>query len=162
MSRARALGRGAVKGIGGTVVGVGVGAVGYAIHGLSSKITAPAGDMTKYPARFWIPGAAMLVVGHVLRRKPKTMLAGAALCGAAGFSIAEGATLAYTIKSNAKAQAATGTSGLAPGMYTETGAVFGGNTGAVFGPLDNVGALMNPNDTVGSLQESEINEYMNI
>lgn len=153
MSRARALGRGAVKGLGGAVLGAGVGAVGYAVHGLSSKITAPDGDMSKYPSRFWIPGAAMLVVGHVLRRKPKTALAGAALCGAAGFSIAEGATLAYTIKGNQKAQAAAGTQGLAPGMYSETGAVFSAG--------DEVGALMTPGETVG-MNESEIEQLMNV
>lgn len=154
MSRARTLGRWAVKGFGGSVLGAGVGAVGYAVHGLSSKITAPDGDMSKYPGRFWIPGAAMLMVGHVMRRKPKTMLAGAALCGAAGFSIAEGAALAYTIKSNAKAQAATtGTSGLAPGMYNETG--------AVFSPHDEVGALMTPGETVG-LNEAEIEQLMSV
>lgn len=154
MSRARALGRGAVKGLGGSVLGAGVGAVGYAVHGLSSKITAPDGDMSKYPGRFWIPGAAMLVVGHVMRRKPKTMLAGAALCGAAGFSIAEGASLAYTIKSNANAQAkAAGTQGLAPGMYSETGAVFSSR--------DEVGALMTPGETVG-MNEAEIEQLMNV
>ena len=158
--KARALGRGAVKGLGGSVLGAGVGAVGYAVHGLSSKITAPNGDMSKYPSRFWLPGAAMLVVGHVMRRKPKTMLAGAALCGAAGFSLAEGATLAYTIKSNAKAQAAAGTSGLAPDMFNETGAVFG-ETGAVF-TGETVGALMTPGDTVGSLMNDEQNAYMNL
>jgi FtsH-binding integral membrane protein len=158
--KARALGRGAVKGLGGSVLAAGVGAVGYAVHGLSSKITAPNGDMSKYPSRFWIPSVAMLVVGHVMRRKPKTVLAGAALCGAAGFSIAEGATLAYTIKSNAKAQAAAGgTSGLAPDGYSETGAVFG-ETGAVYG--ETVGARMTPGETVGSIMNDEQNAYMNL
>lgn len=116
------LGKAAARGIGGTVLAGGVGAIGYGVHGMSSKITAPDGDMSKYKTRFWIPGVAMLAAGHFMRRRPKTALMGAALCGAAGFSIAEGATLAYTIKVNEKAQGGAGgeTKGL---VYDETGAV---------------------------------------
>lgn len=153
MSRARNIGRAAAKGIGGTVLAGGVGAIGYGVHGMSSKITAPGGDMSKYPARFWIPGAAMLVAGHVMRRRPKLMLAGAALCGAAGFSIAEGAALAYTIKQNANAQAkAAGTQGLAPNAYDETGAVFSPNdAGALLSHSETVGIGNTVNDQVESL-----------
>jgi hypothetical protein len=146
-SRARALGRGAVKGIGGTAMGMGVGAVGYAAHGLSSKLTAPNGDMSKYPTRFWIPGAALAIAGHIMRRKPKLHDMGCALTGAAGFSLAEGATLAYSIKQNATAQTSAGTQGLAPGMYNETGAVFSAN--------EDVGALVSAQESVGNLQDQE-------
>jgi hypothetical protein len=129
-----------------------VGAIGYAIHGLSSKLTAPAGDMTKYPTRFWIPGVAMLAAGHFMHRRPRLANAGIALCGAAGFSIAEGATLAYTIKQNQKTQAAqssgttTTTQGLGdgPSIY---------DAGAVLESSD-VGALLAGNE-VGEIYSVE-------
>lgn len=145
MSRARAAGRKLAKGLGTTVLGGGVGAIGYALHGLSSKLTAPNGDMTKYPGRFWIPGVAMLAAGHFMHRRPKLSNAGIALCGAAGFSIAEGATLAYTIKQNQKTQAASSgatTQGLGDGpSYYETGAVMGASdTGALL-PGNEVGEI---------------------
>lgn len=149
MSRARALGRFAARGLGGSVVGVGVGAVGYGVHNMASKITAPNGDMSKYPTRFWIPGLAMGFAGHFMRRKPKLALMGAALCGAAGFSIAEGANLAYTIKQNQKAQgqpASPGVQGL-----DETGAVMGARsfeTGALL-PASEVQGIYDEN-LVGS------------
>jgi hypothetical protein len=145
MSRARAAGRKLAKGLGTTVLGGGVGAIGYALHGLSSKLTAPNGDMTKYPSRFWIPGVAMLAAGHFMHRRPRLANAGIALCGAAGFSIAEGATLAYTIKQNQKTQAASSgatTQGLSEGpgnlpSYYETGAVMGpSDTGALLNGAD--------------------------
>ncbi len=152
MSRARAAGRKLAKGLGTTVLGGGVGAIGYAIHGLSSKLTAPNGDMTKYPSRFWIPGAAMLAAGHFMHRRPRLANAGIALCGAAGFSIAEGATLAYTIKQNQKSQAAsqgTTTQGLGdgPSMYDSYDA------GAVMAQRD-VGALLAGED-VGEIYSVE-------
>jgi hypothetical protein len=135
--------------LGGTVLGGGIGAIGYAIHGLSAKITAPGGDMTKYPTRFWIPGVAMLAAGHFMRRRPKLANAGTAMLGAAGFSIAEGAILAYTIKQNAKATTApatTQTQGLqtGPSYYSETGAV------------------LNSADTGALLQGSEVGEVYNV
>lgn len=120
-SRARAAGRAVVKGLGGTLLAGGVGAIGYGIHGIAGKITAPGGDMSKYPSRGWIPGAVMLVAGHLLKRRPRLTTAAIALQGAAGFSLAEYGTLAYTIKQNASSQpAATGTQGL---VVDDAGAV---------------------------------------
>jgi hypothetical protein len=141
-SRARRAGRAVAKGAGGTVLGVGVGAIGYGIHGISGKITAPGGDMNKYPALGWIPGVAMAAAGHFMKQKsPKLATAGIALTGAAGFSLAEYATLAYTIKQNAKAQAAsTGTQGL----IADAGAVMSYND------VNDTGALLTGHEVESS------------
>jgi hypothetical protein len=115
----------------------GVGMVGYAIHGLSAKITAPGGDMSKYPKLGWVPGVAMLVAGAYMRNKPKLTTVGIALQGAAGFSLAEYGTLAYTIAQNAKQQAAAQANAPATTQGFETGAVMG------FNDVHDAGALLN-------------------
>lgn len=148
MSRARALGKAAARGFGGTLVATGVGAVGYGVHNLASKLTAPNGDMSKYTTRFWIPGVAMGIAGHFMRRRPKMALMGASLCGAAGFSIAEGANLAYTIKQNQKAQGSASQPGV---QGLDTGAVLNARaleTGALL-PADEIAGIYDP-DLVNS------------
>jgi hypothetical protein len=131
-SRAKAAGRAVVKGLGGTLLAGGVGAIGYGIHGIAAKITAPGGDMSKYPGRGWIPGVAMLVAGHMLKRRPRLTTAAIALQGAAGFSLAEYGTLAYIIKQNAANQPPSGAQAGTSGV------------GAVMGPADlqDTGALL--------------------
>ncbi len=151
-SRARAAGRALAKGLGKTLLGGGVGAVGYAVHGLSSKITAPNGDMSKYPTRFWIPGVAMLAAGHLMRRRPRTSEAGMALCGAAGFSLAEGATLAYTIKQNASP---------APAPATTQTQGFGDTPGTAY-PYGETGAVLSPADTGALLTGGEVGEIYQV
>lgn len=134
-SRARRAGAAVAKGAGGTVLAMGVGAIGYGIHGISGKITAPGGDMNKYPALGWIPGIAMAAAGHLLKAKPKMQTAGIALIGAAGFSLAEYGTLAYTIQQNAKSSSTTTSSTTTTTQgITDAGAVMSYNdveTGAL-------------------------------
>ena len=87
----------------------------------------------------------MLVGGHLMKRRPRLHDWGMALCGAAGFSLAEGATLAYTIRQNAPAAATTQTQGFEGGPGTAY------ETGAVMSPAD-TGALLQAAD-VGNVYE---------
>lgn len=150
MSRARALGRGLAKGLGTTLMAGGVGAVGYGLHAMSSKFTAPDGDMSKFKSRCWIPGAAMVAAGHMMHRRPKLQTAGIALAAAGGFAMAENLTLRANIVANEKgagstapAQPKVGVQGLAPYGLEDTGALLGpGDTGAVLSASDTVGAAV--------------------
>lgn len=101
--------------------------------------------MSKYPARGWIPGVAMAAAGHFIKRRPRMQTAGIALIGAAGFSLAEYGTLAYTIQQNAKAQAQStgpGTQGIVDAgavmSFTdvETGALLTGHENEATGYAD--------------------------
>lgn len=101
-SRARAIGMSAARGIKGTAIDGVAGVAAYFAHSFAS-------EKVDFVAKHWYAGpVGLALIGHVLKRKPKTMGIGASLLGAAGYAGA----LGYKLNKAAQPAPATGTSGL--------------------------------------------------
>ncbi len=85
-----------------------------------------------------------IVLGHVLKKKPKLASAGAALCGAGGYA---GAQVFEVKKSIQAAQTAPQTAGFEDEE----------DTGAVLSSED-IGALLEPSD-IGEVYDNDTNSY---
>jgi hypothetical protein len=145
-SRARAAGRGLIKGAGGTGMAMAGGAIYYGAH----TVTAPSlygADSANVTKRFWMLPVAGIVAGHVLARMPKISQVAAGLVGGATAIGIEQAQLAMQIRKNASATvsapANTGSllspSDVAPRqLASNVGGYEGEDAGALWGSPDMV------------------------
>lgn len=101
-SRARAIGMTAARGIKGTAIDGVTGVAAYFAHSFAS-------EKIDFVAKHWYAGpVGLAIIGHVLKRKPRTMGIGASLLGAAGYAGAFG----YKLNKAAQPQKPAGTAGL--------------------------------------------------